>query len=422
MGLLIVLASIFLLLKNDVKKLLYLFIFIVIAIPNNYNIKTSIGIIIFNFDFIYFPLILGFLVVLISIFVGKVRIPILKEDIGFLMFFLLIIIYSIVGFYNRNYFFAEDLKIYITLFMVFFLSRMVLSKGEDLLNILNIICIGALGYSLVVIYIYLFKSDQLYWIYGEMLGNWWGNRITFGNTSLLVISLILSIYFWLERKILHSIVTVTNIGAIYLSQNRTVIMMSLLVFVIGYIIYMLTNKNLKVFSKKIAFSTLLFFLLVVCTGIFIKNDIDFQDNIIIQRFLETDNLSVRKVSNEKAFDSLMDNPLGHGIGKEIVLYNIDTSIANTGLFIDNVFATIGVKFGILGIMIFSWLLVMTQLYIYKMYRLNNEKLYLLLIIIHPAFLIVTAYMNAQVIYSLPVMVFYVTFSSLISVKYKTYKK
>ncbi|WP_142335145.1 O-antigen ligase family protein [Bacillus toyonensis] len=231
-----------------------------------------------------------------------------------------------------------------------------------------------------------------------MLGNWWGNRITFGNTSLLVISLILSMYFWVERKILYSLVIVTNIGAIYLSQNRTVIMMSLLIFVIGYLIYMLNNKSLKVFSKKIAFSTLLFFLLVACTGMFIKNDIDFQDNIIIQRFLETDNLNVRKVSNEKAFDSLMDNPLGYGMGKEVVLYNIDTSIANTGLFIDNVFATIGVKFGILGIMIFSWILLMTQLYIYKMYRLNNEKLCLLLFIIHPAFLIVTAYMNAQIIY------------------------
>ncbi|MGI8281138.1 O-antigen ligase family protein [Bacillus mycoides] len=335
---------------------------------------------------------------------------------------MLIIIHSIVGFYNGNYFFAEDLKIYITLFMVFFLSRIVLSKGDDLLNILKITCIGALGYSLVVIYIYLFKSDQLYWIYGEMLGNWWGNRITFGNTSLLVISLILSMYFWIERKIIYSLAIVTNIGAIYLSQNRTVIMMSLLIFVIGYLIYMLTTKNLKVFSKKIAFSTLLFFLLVACTGMVIKNDFNFQDNIIIQRFLETDNLSVRKVSNEKAFDSLMDNPLGYGIGKELLLYNIDTSIANTGLFIDNVFATIGVKFGILGIMIFSWILVMTQFYIYKMYRLNNEKLWLLLFIIHPAFLIATAYMNAQVIYSLPVMVFYVTFSSLISIKYKAYKK
>ncbi|KAB2382653.1 O-antigen ligase family protein [Bacillus toyonensis] len=422
MGLLIALASIFILLKNDEKKLFYLFIFTVIAIPNNYNIKQSVGIIIFNFDFIYFPLISGFLMVLISIFAGKVRIPVLKRDIGFFMFFLLIIIYSIVGFYNRNYFFAEDLKIYITLFMVFFLSRMVLSKAEDFLNVLKVICIGTLGYSLVVIYIYLFKSDQLYWIYGEMLGNWWGNRITFGNTSLLVISLILSMYFWVERKILYSLVIVTNIGAIYLSQNRTVIMMSLLIFVIGYLIYMLTNKSLKVFSKKIAFSTLLFFLLVACTGMFIKNDIDFQDNIIIQRFLETDNLNVRKVSNEKAFDSLMDNPLGYGVGKEVVLYNIDTSIANTGLFIDNVFATIGVKFGILGIMIFSWILLMTQLYIYKIYRLNNEKLCLLLFIIHPAFLIVTAYMNAQIIYSFPVMVFYVTFSSLISIKYKTYKK
>ncbi|WP_430477051.1 O-antigen ligase family protein [Bacillus cereus] len=422
MGLLIALASIFILLKNDVKKLFYLFIIIVIAIPNNYNIKTSMGIIIFNFDFIYFPLILGFLMVLISIFAGKVRIPILKKDIVFFMFFLLIIIYSIVGFYNKNYLFSEDLKVYITLFMVFFLSRMVLGKGEDLLNLLKIVCIGTLGYSLVVMYIHLFKSDQLYWIYGEMLGNWWGNRITFGNTSLLVISLILSMYFWVERKILYSTVIVTNIGAIYLSQNRTVIMMSLLTVVIGYIIYMLTNKNLKVFSKKIAFSILLFFLLVSCTGIFIKNDTDFQDNIIIQRFLETDNLSVRKVSNEKAFDSLMDNPFGYGIGKEVVLYNIDTSIANTGLFIDNIFATLGVKFGILGIMLFSWILVMTQFYIYKMYRLNNEKLCLLLFIIHPAFLIVTAYMNAQIIYSLPVMAFYVTFSSLIIIKYKTYKK
>lgn len=87
MGLLIALASIFILLKNDIKKLLYLFIFIVIAIPNNYNIKKSIGIITFNFDFIYFPLILGFLVVSISILVGKIRIPVLKKDIGFFMFF-----------------------------------------------------------------------------------------------------------------------------------------------------------------------------------------------------------------------------------------------------------------------------------------------------------------------------------------------
>ncbi|WP_218937396.1 hypothetical protein, partial [Bacillus toyonensis] len=59
----------------------------VIAIPNNYNIKQSVGIIIFNFDFIYFPLISGFLMVLISIFAGKVRIPVLKRDIGFFMFF-----------------------------------------------------------------------------------------------------------------------------------------------------------------------------------------------------------------------------------------------------------------------------------------------------------------------------------------------
>jgi hypothetical protein len=98
-------------------------------------------------------LILGFLVVLISFLVGKIRILVLKKDIGFFMFSLLVIIHSIVGFYNGNYFFTEDLKIYITLFMVFFLSRIVLGKGDDLLNILKITCIGTLGYSLVVIYI-----------------------------------------------------------------------------------------------------------------------------------------------------------------------------------------------------------------------------------------------------------------------------
>jgi FtsH-binding integral membrane protein len=101
-------------------------------------------------------------------------------------------------------------------------------------------------------------------------------------------------YFWMERKILYSLAIVINIGAIYVSQNRTVIMMSLLIFVIGYLIYMLTNKILGISIKKIAFSTLLFFLLVACAGMVIKTDFNFQDNIIIQRFLETDNLSVRR--------------------------------------------------------------------------------------------------------------------------------
>jgi hypothetical protein len=407
-GILIILVSLWLLVRNNIKEMFYFFILLVVSIPNNDNIKIWLKIILYNFDLTYVPLLLSFLIVSVSLLTKKMRVKILKKDIPLLILFVLIITYIFVGMNYKNQFLISDLKIYITLIFVFVTAKCLIKTKNDFYRTLKLICVGSLVYSLAVVYIYYFEMDKLYFIYGEMLQSWWGNRVTFGNTSLLIITLGLSLYFYSHNKWLYSCIIIFNVYAIYLSQNRTVILMCILSVVIFNLVRIIQSANIKILSRKIFMTMLLIIMASIFMFIFVKNESNIETNELIQRFYtQNDTLLVRNTSNEMAFNSLITNPLGQGIGKELILYNVDMSIANIGIFIDNIFATLGVKLGILGISVFCYILLSLQISLYRIYMINRkEKLYLLLFILHPPFLVITAYMNAQIIYSLPVMVFY----------------
>lgn len=71
MGILIILVSLWLLVRNNIKEMFYFFILLVVSIPNNDNIKIWLKIILYNFDLTYVPLLLSFLIVSVSLLTKK---------------------------------------------------------------------------------------------------------------------------------------------------------------------------------------------------------------------------------------------------------------------------------------------------------------------------------------------------------------
>lgn len=416
MGALFLFVGLFLFIKKDVFKLFVLHLFMSLAIPYNDYIYHILGVELAGIKINSILMLLILVLIFKQLYAKRFNIRVSKIDIFMVFFFMIICLYFFVGYYNKNTYLWFDMKIFVFFFLNYIIFRSVVNN-DNYIKVINVIFISSLFYSVIVIYIYFFMKDYLPFIYGDKLFSWWGNRVTFSNVSMCLITIPLSIYCLLQnnysniKKFYFFLVFSLNLIAMLLSQTRAVIMLStfnsviVLLISIYYSILNFKKINIKktyriaIFVVFISISLSIFYFLDTISRSEILNN-------VINRFSEgQESLSVRDVSNEMAKEEIIRNIWGYGLGKEAILYNTNYSISNVGPFIDNILFTLGLKIGLLGMLMFLILLfvLLGKLLFYK----NNSKI--LVIAIYVSFVLMTAILNAQIIYSVPIVLIFILF-------------
>ncbi|WP_068675283.1 hypothetical protein [Oceanobacillus sp. Castelsardo] len=426
MGFFIIIFGFIFFIKKNITKLFCLYLFVNLSIPfNNYihyklvlewkGVETT-------------DILLLFLLILLVINFINIGVNIRFSKLDFIIaaLFIFVVIYTFIGLQNNNEFLLSDVKTFIYFFINYVMFRSLINK-DNYLSVIKTFLNSSFVYSIVVLSLYLFMQDYLPYIYGERLYAWWGNRITFSNTTLFILTIPLLLFVLIKNvfpkyKLYFSIVLLSNVISLLLSQTRTLIL--LCIFNCLIVLLLLLYKSYGQYRINWKLGLRLFGLLFFLTTTFIVSTyIGTSQEIIsdiVNRFQSNEgSLDVREISNEMAANEIERNPLGYGLGKELVLYNVDYTISSAGAFIDNIFYTLGVKVGVIGVLIF--IIILLSIFIGFISNFRKNKLFMaLLIILYLSFLITSAVLNAQIIYSVPVLIMFIMFIT-VPLKVLSYK-
>ncbi|TFJ44432.1 hypothetical protein CKN73_02535 [Carnobacterium divergens] len=422
MGYLLLVISIWYFIKNKKDKLFTILIFSIFAFPNNAYIKSKLLFNILTVDISYVVIAMILVLWVLSLLKTKI-VQLYPKDILFLFFTVAIIIYFFIGKYNGTQFLIEDFKIYLTLLLLYLVIKICVKSQKDFIYTLNTLCIMSLIYSISIIIIYFFFKDSLGLFYGERLSAWWENtnRISFGNTSFLLITSSMIYYKLISKdygkKIISFFLLVMNIVAILLSQNRTLIVLTVtsLVLIQCYVLFK-TIHSKKLGKKGVLLNSFIYLFLFSCLAISMQGKVDISNNFILDlqnRFsTNLDSLDVRSNGNRVAWDRIMNNKLGEGIGAQVTAYSANWKYSYEGNFIDNIYMTIGVKFGLFGLTILIIMILKSILNLINDYKKTRNSLFIVLVISYLLSLILTTYMNAQIVYTVSLSFIFLLFLNL----------
>ncbi|SHI73887.1 hypothetical protein [Clostridium intestinale] len=382
------------------KAFYKIYFFLVIMIPFNDKVYEFLGLKKGNISIL--DLIL-FLILILSIKSYK-SLKLSSIDIIFIIIAFLTIIYLGIGIKNNNNFINLDTLNIIRIFIIYATYRIYFSQNNLLKEYIDLFLKSLILFSLINIFIYFFRESIIPNIYDRNSIAWWGTtRVSFSNASnfLLVPFFINNINM---KKYIKIVLFINTIICIFLSKNRTLIILYFLIYIITYI-FKNRKTNISRFLDILA-------IIVIIIVIFINKDIlinklILSNNDIFQRFVEVlegniSSLNTRSVTNEFNLLTIKDNDfLGYGLGKSMILYNSDFSYASIGAFIDNGILTIIMK---MGIITFSLIVIAIIIINFKIFTCKDLKLYSKFSIIFSAigYLFLVFILNSQVIYSLPV--------------------
>jgi hypothetical protein len=409
-GIFLILITLFLMLLRKDKIAFYIIVLTLLSIPANNYFLNELKFFINKIDLRLVSLLI--LVIYISIKNFKRIKPVNYDYVITILFFLFLFSFA-YGYYIGNPYLLFDTEVLLQFFLVYVASRYYL---KNLREYLILIQLSSTIYVIWLIIVDIFYESKLIQIYGEQLFIWWGDRIAFGNTSMLIITIIISVYFILIKKHLFwNIIMVTaSIYGVSLSQNRTMILLILINTIITIIAYTLLNKKENNSKKMFLESTINTFLLLL-SGFFIYiMFFRFRDSIFLNRILNRfgeswANFNARNLSNIISLREYFANLKSFGLGKELYLYNPQGRIVSVVPFLDNVFVTLLIKLGIVFLIFFILLLLLPLKYLINFTKCfdNRYSLLIILLSLYLSFIFMTAYMNAQIVYSIPISTLYI---------------
>ncbi|WP_028401705.1 O-antigen polymerase [Ectobacillus panaciterrae] len=407
----------FFFIRKKYDYILYLFIFSNLVIPRNNNFEALIGFISKNIIWdtrLWLLIIMSFI---LAIKGGKKLLIFSKiEIIVFTSIWGILIIGILIGRQNHNSYLTSDIR----LLLEFILTYIVLQKWINLFRIdsnkiIKTFIISGIVYSCLTIFIYLFlRGSFLAYLYGDVYGVIWGNRVTFPNNTAQYIFLFLSIYmiFIKKNRMLNTIAILLNSISLLMSQNRTLISLGIIMifFILIYLfLYKAINKKITSLYVGILFFTIPILLLL---GIVLVNSplLANSDLIgeVLSRFTNEGSGSVdyRIVTNEYAIESVQNSILGDGLGKEIMSGGGSSLGSYKVSFVDNVFVSLYVKLGVVGTCLVALIIIYGFILNLKAYIVSKDILFLIILIIYPGYIINASYMTSQFIHSAPVYLAY----------------
>lgn len=392
------------LIKKRYNHIFAIFIFINIAIPRNDNLEYLIK---FN---LLFDTRLIYLLLMLLILLFKVK-KFLFTKFEVAIYILLTGIIAIGAFIGRdNLFFTYDIKLISSLVLSYFVFiKWIKVFDIKIKNVLKIFIINSIIYSLSTIIIFIFfRGEFLAYIYGDIYGSIWGDRVTFSNNTAQYIWIFLSIYYiYLNKELpLNYISVILNFISILMAQNRTIITLFLLMLFVIVVILSFEKFKRGVSLLFLGISCIVLSLSVCFFYIFSDNLLGNNKLLgdLVSRFNNegSGTLVYREITNKYAIESVEDNKfLGEGLGKEIWSGG-NLSNRYIGSFIDNVFVSIYVKLGIIGSGFIILFFIYGIVQLLKAFILSRSILSLLLLLLYPGYLIGSTYMTSQFIHSPPV--------------------
>lgn len=403
------LAIVSLLLYNR-KIIYYAYFFVSLIIPFNDNIYEIIGLKISNITIMD--------LVLVILFIDSTRtvlkrqtMKITKIDIGIFLLICLFALYTCIGYTNNNLYLYSDILTIGRLIIVYYIYRIYLYYNyEEKIMYLSLIIYVANIYSVITIILYFFKEQITPIIYAGNVFTWWGtSRISFSNSSIFI--LIPFILYILKNKMSKFVrvnCSILCFLSLLISQSRTAIICYIVSLFIIIIAPSIKRRNIKWLGVSLIAISVVIFLFFIFNNQ-IKNWALNSNNTLILRFAEfySSNISTgdaRVVTNEMNRELLKESRyLGIGIGKEINLYTVNYQIASIGAFIDNGFLTLAIKMGSLSVIIVLILIVIIINRIFFIKKID-KIIKMVSVPIIGLFILNTAIINAQLIYSLPVSI------------------
>ncbi len=434
MGIILVLIFLFFLLRQKYNFALGVYIVSIFGIPRNIYIEKmiGIGIEIKVWGFFDFRFILVIIMLFYSIFKLKSKYPLKIKISNLLVFFLfssIFIIALVNGIQNNNELIKSEVLVYIQLFVTMTAITLWIKVFKiDIKDLLYMCIIGGAVYSLVAIYLDFFGKDILTSMYGDFYGRIWGEegRITFQNvTSLFVISFF-SVYMIFRdknKKMLLITLLVNNI-AILLSQTRSIVALyygCLLIILMCFLIKFIINRhlNLKVLVY-ILWGGAVLIIAICISGMQLIDGPLFAD--ILKRFTESGSGSIdsRVYTNQYAIESIETPLFGNGIGYALKFFNANGSLVKEVGWIDNLFLSIYVKFGLIGMIALSVLIVYVLVINIKKLIVTRHMYFLIIGIIYVPFMVICTMLTSQLVHSLQVaLLFYILL--LIPIQYSEKK-
>lgn len=272
-------------------------------------------------------------------------------------------------------------------------------------NILDVLIKSSGISTIIALFIYHFANPE------ELNLIATGNRYGFAFYSLFIFTIpyILHKLQYENRKnksnTIYFFILLSQIYAILLSQNRSIVISILVIILIDFIISMFKNvKNYLDLAKKV----FVIIGILIISLVILKKVIE-SDSGVLFRFKEllvgseVATLSIRKSTNSYYINQIINNPfIGYGLGEKMALVKQYATVDYGNVWaVDNVFITIGYKLGVSGLVIYTMILIDSYI---KLLKSKSRQIYRLIYII-PIFLVTVAVVNAQILYNTSIAIF-----------------
>lgn len=315
----------------------------------------------------------------------------------------------------------RDLQ-YILLYMVIIVIPMIyLYKQDRSFSVVQIMIVGLLLHASLSISVSLFPDTLRLAIYDNSM---WpdSTRVGFSTSSLFALFIPLCLVL-LSNGILRGKWKVVGLLAvalmsiaIFVSQGRvltlvTVLNTVLVIFGPRLRLIKLNKIKMAIYSLLVAFVLILVGIVLLTYGnLFIStlfNESSARFTSVLSyssdsSMLEKD-LLVRSISNQAAWKRWQSGYIlvGEGLGAQIDLYTPGGAVAQRGMFIDNLWATLAVKGGLLAVLIFSLLLITAFIQIYRAAKTyKDERMRLVwrsILFSFPGFIVLTTSFSAHLL-------------------------
>ncbi len=315
----------------------------------------------------------------------------------------------------------RDLQ-YILLYMLIVIIPMIyLYKQDRSFSVIQIIIVGLLLHALLSIFVALFPDTLRMAIYDN--GIWPDSmRVGFSTSSLFAIFVPLCLVL-LSNGILRDkwkIVGILAVAlmsiAIFVSQGRILTLVTVLNTVL--VIFGPRLRLIKLNKVKTAIYSLLVTLVLILVGVVLLTYGSLSISTLLDEFstrftpilsyssdssmLEKD-LLVRSISNQAAWQRWQSGHIltGEGLGAQLDLYTPGGDVAQRGMFIDNLWATLAVKGGLLAVLTFSLLLMTAFIQIYRAAKTYKDEhmglVWRSILLSFPGFVVLTTFFSAHLL-------------------------
>ncbi|MGG4036983.1 O-antigen ligase family protein [Heyndrickxia ginsengihumi] len=404
--------------REKYEKIFFIFIFINLVIPLNTNLESKILFLDNNvLDTRLWVLI--FMIILMIIKKSNLNFRTnINQTIFIGVFICLTAVGVLIGYKNNNIYLINDTKLFIKWIITYFVFfQWIILFKIDYKKVLRGFVVGGFIYACLTIVLYLFfRGSFLISIYGPIYGSIWADRITFPNNTAQYVVIFISFYLvYKKEKIKFNVFSIIlNFISIFLSQNRTLIIIGTAMFILTSIIFFILGILKRKITLQFLGFTFISIPILLFIAAFISRTSFFKSNTLVKQIIDRfsneglGTVSYRIYTNEYAIRSVNSPILGDGLGKALMSGGMSFNRYLVS-FVDNAFINIYAKLGLVGL-VMLFLFFFYSLYAnLRAYIKSRNELYLIFILIIPGYIILSCYMTSQFLHSAPVYLAYFLF-------------